>query len=286
MRSFSFAVVTALLFSPAPAPAWGKTGHRVVAQIAQDRLGWRARAGVRRILGVETLAEAANWPDTMKSDASPFWQKTSGPWHYVTVPEGKTYAEAGAPPAGDAVTALAHYAAVIRDPAASCIDRQAALRFIVHLVGDLHQPLHAGNATDRGGNDVKVTWFGRATNLHSVWDSALVDDEQLSFSELAEGLDRHVTKRQARDWRQVDPMVWIRESTQLRDLIYPADPALSYRYVYENAPRMERRLQMGGVRLAAYLDDLFARGGNQRRCATARSWVDGEPWAQGIAGAR
>lgn len=279
MRFFLLTIAAAAALSPAPALAWGKTGHRVVAAIAQEHLSWRARAGVRRVLGVETLAEAANWPDTMKSDPSPFWQKTSGPWHYVTVPEGRTYAEAGAPPEGDAATALVRYAAVIRDAKAPCADRQTALRFIVHLVGDLHQPLHAGNATDRGGNDVKVTWFGRATNLHSVWDSALVDDQQLSFSEMAASLDAHVTKAQRRDWRQVDPAVWIRESTQLRDLIYPADPALTYRYVYENTPRMERRLQMGGIRLAAYLDDLFAHGGNPRRCASAVSWVDAEAWA-------
>ena len=279
MRLFLLTIAAAAVLSPNPALAWGKTGHRVVAAIAQEHLSWRARAGVRRIFGVETLTEAANWPDTMKSDPSPFWQKTSGPWHYVTVPEGRTYAEVGAPAGGDAATALARYAAVIRDGAASCADRQTALRFIVHLVGDLHQPLHAGNATDRGGNDVKVTWFGRATNLHSVWDSALVDEQQLSFSEMAASLGAHVTRTQARDWRQVDPAVWIAESTRLRDLIYPADPALSYRYVYDNTPRMERRLQMGGIRLAAYLDDLFARGGNPRRCATARSWVDAEVWA-------
>ncbi|MBW6527954.1 S1/P1 nuclease [Sphingomonas sp. RHCKR7] len=252
------AALAALL--PAPALAWGKTGHRVVAQIADARLTPRAHRAVKAILGVETLAEASNWPDTMRSDPAPFWQRESTPWHYVTVPPGKRYAEVGAPPEGDAVTALTRFGATLRDPRASLADRQRALRFVVHIVGDLHQPLHAGDGSDRGGNDRKVTFFGRATNLHSVWDSALVDDEQLSFTEMTAWLSARVTPVQARDWAVTDPRVWIAESSALRDRVYPAagEDALSYRYVYENTPRMELQLEKGGVRLAAYLNELFA----------------------------
>ncbi|WP_277979606.1 S1/P1 nuclease [Sphingomonas phyllosphaerae] len=246
---------------PAPALAWGKTGHRVVAQVADARLTPRARRAVKAILGVETLAEAANWPDTMKSDPSPFWQRQASPWHYVTVPIGKIYADVGAPPEGDAVTALTRFSATLRDPRAPLAERQAALRFVVHLVGDLHQPLHTGNGSDRGGNDRKVTFFGRATNLHTVWDSGLVDDEQLSFTELSTWLGARITRAEARDWAATDPRVWIAESAALRDRIYPAagQDALSYAYVYENTPRMELQLEKGGVRLAAYLNLLFAQ---------------------------
>ncbi|MBY9063211.1 S1/P1 nuclease [Sphingomonas yunnanensis] len=246
---------------PAPALAWGKTGHRVVAQVADARLTPRARRAVKAILGVETLAEAANWPDTMKSDPSPFWQRQASPWHYVTVPTGKSYAEVGAPPEGDAVTALTRFRATLSDGHAPLAERQAALRFVVHLVGDLHQPLHTGNGTDRGGNDRKVTFFGRATNLHTVWDSGLVDDEQLSFTELSTWLGARITRAEARDWAATDPRVWIAESAALRDRIYPAagQDALSYAYVYENTPRMELQLEKGGVRLAAYLNQLFAQ---------------------------
>ena len=81
----------------------------------------------------------------------------------------------------------------LRTPTASLADKQLALRFVVHLVGDLHQPLHVGKCCDKGGNDVKVTWFGKPTNLHAVWDLALVDDEQLSFTELAAKLERHIS---------------------------------------------------------------------------------------------
>ncbi|WP_308419298.1 S1/P1 nuclease [Sphingomonas prati] len=243
---------------PAPVLAWGKTGHRVIGAIAQPYLEARARAGVKRILGAETMAEASNWPDFMRSAPDPFWQRTAGPWHYVTVPPGKTYRDVGPPPEGDAVTALQSFSATIRDRKASLADKQLALRFIIHIVGDLHQPLHAGNGTDKGGNDTRVTFNGRPTNLHSVWDSGLVDNEQLSYSELATWLGARITTEDARVWMTADPNVWIAESTAMRDRIYPATgEPLSYQYVFQNKARMEERLEKGGVRLAAYLNTLF-----------------------------
>jgi hypothetical protein len=258
----SVAAIAAILL-PQPAFAWGKTGHRVIGKIAEPFLTPTARTGIEGILGTETMAEASNWPDFMRADLAPFWQHDAGPWHYVTVPRGKTYDAAGAPPEGDAVTALDKFSRVVRDTRAPLQQRQLALRFIIHIVGDLHQPLHAGNGSDKGGNDVKVTFQGRSTNLHSVWDSALVDEEQLSYSEMAAWLGSRITPDAAARWMVADPKIWIAESAALRDQIYPAGDAapLSYRYVYENTPRMEMRLEQGGVRLAAYLNALFERTG-------------------------
>jgi len=246
---------------PAPAFAWGKIGHRVIGEIATGYLSPNADAAVTRILGTETLAEASTWPDYMRSDPSDFWQHTAGPWHYVTVPPGKRYDQVGAPPEGDAVTALQRFAATVRDPKSSLADKQLALRFIVHIVGDLHQPLHAGNGTDKGGNEVRVTFAGKPTNLHAVWDSALIDDEQLSYSEMARWLRVRITARDATAWTTADPKVWIAESATLRDTIYPAagETNLSYRYVFDHSEQMEVRLEQGGVRLAAYLNTLFGR---------------------------
>jgi hypothetical protein len=165
----------------------------------------------------------------------------------------------------------------LQDPNASRADKQLALRFIVHLVGDLHQPLHVGKCCDRGANDVKVTWFGKPTNLHAVWDSQLVDDEQLSFTELAAKLERHISPQDVVKWWDVNPRDWISESAEIRDTLYPTPrdlpklpkgkkprkghallPDLSYNYVFKFTPIMERRLSQGGVRLAAYLNALFA----------------------------
>jgi hypothetical protein len=268
------AATIAAALIPAPAFAWGKTGHRVIAAIADQQLSGLARAHIREILGgAESLDEAATWPDEMRSAPDQFWQKTATPWHYVTL-NGITYDHA--PPEGDALQALTKFRATLRDPNASLADKQLALRFIVHLVGDLHQPLHVGKCCDKGGNDVKVTWFGKPTNLHAVWDSAIVDDEQLSFTELAAKLERHISSEDVVNWWDINPRDWISESAQYREQIYanipppakPKDrklkkgeqplPDLSYGYVYKFTPVMELRLSQAGVRLAAYLNDIYA----------------------------
>ena len=266
LRSLAIAALAAAVsLVPTPAFAWGKTGHRVVAAIADTELSGLARAHVEEILGRgQSLSDVANWPDEMRSVPGEFWQKTATPWHYVTV-NGTVYDHA--PPEGDALQAIEHFTKVLQDPASSLADRQLALRFIVHLVGDLHQPLHVGKCCDKGGNDVKVTWFGKPTNLHSVWDSQLVDEEQLSFTELADKLERHMTSADVIKWADINPRDWIAESAEVRDSVYPASPAgngttgvpdLSYSYVYKFTPLMEQRLSQAGVRLAAYLNAIFA----------------------------
>jgi len=259
---------------PTPAFAWGKTGHRVVAAIADTQLSGLARAQIEQILGPgESLDEAANWPDEMRSAPGTFWQKTSVPWHYMDF-SGLLYDRA--PPEGDALEAIERFSAVLKDPKSSLADRQMALRFVVHLVGDLHQPLHVGRPGDEGGNKIKVTFFGKPSNLHVVWDSGIVDNEQLSFTELAAKLERHTSSQNLIDWWDINPRDWVSESAQVREKIY-ADlpraksmsgtkkrkgredlPDVSYGYVFKFQPVMEGQLQRAGVRLAAYLNALYA----------------------------
>lgn len=257
LRTIALGAFVSTALIPTAAFSWGKTGHRVIGRIADDELGAKARREVKALLGTEDLAEASTWADFMRSSPDAFWQTTAGPLHYVTVPAGKTYAEVTAPPEGDAVTALTMFAKMVRDRRAPLADRQRALRFIIHIVGDLHQPLHVGNGTDRGGNSVRVTWFGKPTNLHAVWDSDLVDDEQLSYTEYAERLQRRATPSLKASWRDPNPATWIAESAAIRDTVYPAKPNLSYDYVFAHRATVDRRLEQGSVRLAAYLDELF-----------------------------
>ena len=180
-RLFVTAAAAAIALIPSPALAWGKTGHRVVAAIADAQLSGLARAHIKEILGsAESLDEAANWPDEMRSAPTQFWQKTATPWHYVTL-NGVLYDHA--PSEGDALEALQRYTATLRDPNASLADKQLALRFIVHLVGDLHQPLHASTRVsksqpngDHGGNLVKLC-SGCRDQLHGFWDGASGDDD-------------------------------------------------------------------------------------------------------------
>lgn len=257
------AVIAVAIATPIPAHAWGQLGHRVVGELAEERVSGKTRAEIALILGEESLAEASTWADEQRSNPAPFWQEEADPFHYVTVPEGKTYAEIGAPADGDALSALARFAAIVRNPEASREDRALALRFIIHIVGDLHQPLHAGNGNDRGGNDVRLRWFGQETNLHTVWDTRMIEGKGLSYSEYAVWLGRKIEPEETIAWWTADPAVWVAESTALRDRIYPATddaiPSLGYAYQFEHLPSAELHLQQGGVRLAAYLDQLFAR---------------------------
>jgi hypothetical protein len=258
MRRFLIALLC-LAAPAAPAHAWGQTGHRTTGAIAERYLSGVARANVQLLLGSESLAQAASWPDDMRSDPAEFWQRTASPFHYVTVPAGSTHAATGAPPEGDAVTALERFAQVLRDPGASAADKRLALRFTIHIIGDLHQPLHAGRPGDRGGNDVKVSWFNQPSNLHSVWDSGMIDSRQLSHSELAGWLAEAITPEQVVAWSSADPEVWIAESVALRETVYPAgaNPRLSYDYAYRHGASLDGRLSRGGVRIAAYLNKLF-----------------------------
>ncbi|WP_066554947.1 S1/P1 nuclease [Croceicoccus bisphenolivorans] len=245
----------------APAHAWGPTGHRMVGQIAADNVNGRTAAEIALILGAgETLAEASTWPDEQRSDPDPFWQKTSTPWHYVTVTGHPEWRESDAPKEGDAMTALRRFTATLRDPDASREDKATALRFVVHLVGDLHQPLHNGKGDDRGGNDFAVTWFGERANLHSVWDSKLIDGNGLSYTEYVARLEGRMTPEQMIAWWNPDPAVWVAESIVLRDTIYPAEDKrdLGYFYQWQWRPKAELRIEQAGIRVAAYLDEVFA----------------------------
>ena len=245
------------MFMSGNAFSWGQTGHRVTGAIAAHYLSDSSKTAIKKIIGHETLAQASTWPDEMRSEPTNFWQNQSGPLHYVTVPKGLTYAEVIVPKQGDAVTALEMFSKQVKDPKSSLEQKQLALRFIVHIIGDLHQPLHAGNGTDRGGNDRKVTFFWADSNLHRVWDSGMIDKEQLSYSEMAEWLLADISETDVTDWKQVDPKVWIAESTKLRDKIYPKEDELSWAYKHQNLPHVKRRLKMGGVRIAHFLNNLF-----------------------------
>ncbi|MBL4680263.1 MAG: hypothetical protein JKY88_06010 [Pseudomonadales bacterium] len=140
---------------------------------------------------------------------------------------------------------------------ASQSEKQLALRFTIHLIGDLHQPLHAGNGTDRGGNDRKIKFFWDDSNLHRVWDSGMIDQKKLSYTEWTSWLNEKITPSNITDWQQTDPRVWIRESANIRDRIYPDSDSISYGYLYENIPILKQRLQQAGIRIAAYLNEIY-----------------------------
>ena len=261
MSAIRYIILSFALVSSSASWGWGQTGHRITGEIAQSRINGKTTAELEMILGKEGLAEMATWPDEQRSNPQAFWQKDANPWHYVTLSGGKQPSELVAPTEGDALTALARFASVARDRTKPRDERALALRFIIHIIGDLHQPLHVGNGTDRGGNDVKVTWFGDQSNLHSVWDSGMIDRQGLSFTEYTDRLERRLTAKQTISWWDARPQTWIGESATLRDGLYPAaseqPAALGYTYQFQHLPTVETRLAQSGIRIAAYLDALF-----------------------------
>lgn len=250
-------IVFCLLCTAVSLFAWGKTGHRITGQIAENHLSPKAFQAIRDLLGAETLAEATNWADEIRSD--PAWKK-SDPWHYVNIADGASYADATKNPAGDVIAALNQMEATLRNPAAPKQQRIEALKFFLHFAGDLHQPLHAGKADDLGGNRVQVRWFRNPepTNLHTVWDSLLIDQEQLSFTEWARFLD-HPSAADVAAWQAASYTEWMEESRKALPQVYdfPKELPLSFPYVYKNMPLVRQRLLQAGIRIAGVLNRIY-----------------------------
>lgn len=250
-------LASAIVLVPFKASAWGQTGHRVTASIAEHYLSDAARKEIEALFPHASLAEISTYADEKRSEPTEYWKKTTFYWHFATVPDGKTYEKTGAPPEGDAYTALKAFTDTLKNPHASREDKQLALHFIVHIIGDLHQPLHVGNGTDAGGNKFKVEFFWQDSNLHRVWDTQMINNQELSYTEWTDWLLKKISDTDAATWSKATPLQWMQESVQIRQTIYPKEDKLSYSYQYQHLPTIKLRLQQGGVRTAAYLNQVF-----------------------------
>lgn len=234
---------------------WGQIGHRTAGHIAEQYLTEKAAAEVERVLGNESLAEVSTWMDEVRSDGG---YDHMAPWHYVTIPEGETYETVEKNPDGDIIWAIQKVVKELKEGGLSAKQEAENLKVLVHLVGDLHQPLHVGNGTDRGGNEVRLQWFRSNSNLHRVWDSEMIDDKQLSFTELS-GFINHPTQQEIKEWQSTSVLDWAYESQALLPQVYdmPADKELSYEYAYNNWDTVEIRLLKAGVRMAGLINEIY-----------------------------
>lgn len=240
--------------------AWGTTGHRVVAEIAERNLSKKAKKELKKLIGNQKLAYWANYPDFLKSD--PTW-KFADSWHYINMPEGLDRDEFNqmmeASTDENAYKRALLLIDELKDPSISIEQKKIKLYFLIHIIGDVHQPLHIGRPDDLGGNRIKVEWFRKNTNIHSLWDSALVDFDKYSYTEYATVLDVH-SKQFNNDIIKGDLNDWIYDSYQKAEEIYAATPAessLSYRYSFDFQGTIENQLLKGGLRLADVLNDIF-----------------------------
>lgn len=235
---------------------WGQIGHRAVGQLAQWHLNPLAAARIARVLGPLDLAMSSTWMDEVRSDSTYDHMYT---WHWVTIPEGQTFNPEIQEQGGNAYETIQYIISSLKADTLGLEQEQEYLKVLVHLVGDVHQPLHVGTGEDRGGNDVTVLWMGDSSNLHRVWDSDMIDSKQLSYTELAAHLHRRVTPELITQVQTASPEQWLTEAMKLRPGVYdlPDHGGIGYRYLYLNFPVVEEQLLKAGLRLAGILNEIY-----------------------------
>ncbi len=234
--------------------AWGPTGHRAVSLIAERNLSAKTKKKIKQLLGQESLALASTWMDEIRSDST-FNYMTD--WHWVTVETGMTYDQSTKNPNGDVIMTLERIIMELKSHKLSPKQEIENLKMLVHLVGDIHQPLHVGCCDDQGGNKVKVKWFHIGSNLHRVWDSDMIDDSKFSFTELTDALGqpdlagvRSLQKTSVRDWAS--------ESMGYRKKVYDiGEGKLGYQYTYKYFSIAKLRMMQAGIRLAGLLNEIY-----------------------------
>lgn len=256
MKNLLCLMLLGLIYSP-NGFSWGKTGHRIVGEIAERNLNANTKKALKEIIGDEPLWRASTWADEIRSDPA---RSSTAFWHYVSIPDGKTYFDQKRNKDGDVIEALYRFEDVLRDPKATKENKLEALKFVDHFVGDLHQPLHVGLAEDRGGNSIRVKWFRDESNLHTVWDEEIINFEQLSYSEYANFLNKY-SAEEKKAWEAGSFIDWAKESQELRPKVYdlPENKNLSYEYGFKTKPIVELRLKQAGLRLAYVLNNIFAK---------------------------
>lgn len=270
MRTFLLIAVSFL--SCGQAFAWKKQGHQIVGELAERQLSPATRAEVKLLLAGETeptLAGVADWAEELR-DNDPDLGKRSVRWHFINFPRGQpcTYVPARDCPDGNCVVAAINdQLKILADRRQPIAARQQALKFVVHFVGDVHQPLHAGFGDDRGGNDYQLNYNGEGTNLHSIWDYQIVRGANLETNAYADQLVALAPRGKDNTLGLANPAAeWALESCAIVEAgdFYPAKGKLDEAYLGRSRVLAERRLREAGDRLAALLESTLAGPAKQK----------------------
>ncbi len=259
MKKTGFACIMALII-PFYSMAWGVLGHRVIGEIADHHLSAKARKEIKKILENESLAMVSNWGDFIKSDKS---YDSLYSWHYINLLPGMNAEQFYETIKNDTPANLYNRLGfIIEELKSKKLPKEKKimyLKLLVHFVGDSHQPMHTGRPEDRGGNNIKLYWFNKPTNLHRIWDEQLVEFQQLSYTEHAKAID-YSNLSQRQKWQTQSVSEWIYESYQIAEKLYaevkPGDK-LGYNYNYLHMDTMNQQLLKGGIRLAGILNQIF-----------------------------
>ncbi|TMO75728.1 S1/P1 nuclease [Pseudoalteromonas aurantia] len=263
VKKLSVIALVGALSSSFNAVAWGQNGHRIIGKVAEEHLTTATVQALTPLLEESSLAQVSTWADEMRSNNSEFWRKKSTKWHYINVKDATKmhshidHSINSKEQVKNILDGIYYGINTLQSDATSIDEKRFALRFLVHLVGDSHQPFHAGRGEDHGGNLIKVTFFGDKTNLHSTWDTRLIENERLSYSEFAEFI-KTSNKTIISDYLNSEPADWLLESHHISDKVYNLNETeISYGYIYKYMPTVRIRLQQGGIRLAGLLNQIF-----------------------------
>jgi nuclease S1 len=262
-------VALLLVFSaPTLSLAWGDKGHKAVAEIAYGLLNDNARDEVDRLLGGnDEFIAAAVWADKVR-----FNRPETAKWHYADIPMGSDGVYDAARDCANndcAVARITEFSGKMADKQLVKGLRIEALKWVIHFVGDIHQPLHAANDNDRGGNEVWVRLNNKTNKLHSIWDTALVDEIGDDSSEVAEKAVSDISDQEMRDWSRGTPQASAEESFKVaRDFIYARSRGVNTKqtpiilppsYADDATPIVTERIAMAGVRLAFVINQALGR---------------------------
>jgi hypothetical protein len=245
--------------------SWGFTGHRSIGRIAENNLSPKAKKTVQELLGDQSLADVSTWADEVRSQ--PEYRATAS-WHFLNVPLGLNHADFQKQVEGmqtaNVFSALLKAEHELLYPGTSKEKKIEALKFIVHFVGDIHQPMHISRAEDKGGNTIQLNYEGKGTNLHSLWDSKMLDHQGLSVEQIAEKYKP--TPKQIKQWQSTSQIDWAWESYQISSKLYSEVDSMKTRSIddsyYQNHIQIVNlRIEQAGIRLATILNEIF-KGGN------------------------
>lgn len=236
---------------------WGQKGHDVVAYIAEKHLTEKTMHAVDSILNGQSMVYWSNWLDNASHTSKYKYTKT---WHYKNIDANQAFEDAPVHQQGDIVTALTTQIDILKSSTTIKQDAALALRMVIHLIGDLHQPMHMGHLSDLGGNKWPVKFFNRDNNLHSVWDSSILESaHKWSYTEWQNQIDR-VTPELEKELVSGCVTDWAKETHELATTVYDKTEQgynISYDYVAEWAPTIEIQLLKGGLRLAHILNSVY-----------------------------
>ena len=252
-----FFVYTVFFFSASIIPSeWGQKGHRVVGLVAENHLTKRAKDKINFLLDGNSLANVSTYADEIKAEKK---YSYISKWHYINIPLNKKFDEIEREKGGDIIYAINKCIEVLKSPKYNKKEKSFHLKLLVHFIGDIHQPMHLGSKEDRGGNDIKMFWFGNITNLHRIWDTQIIESHNMSYNEMASDLPIF-TPNQIKVETNKSINNWVEETRIYTRQIYSESPPngkLGYEYRYKNLPIIKSQLYKAGIRLASILNKIF-----------------------------